>query len=140
MQAVPGNPILAGVMKEVDGNNQRFPRSARLLSSAEFQHVFRKPKKFHSRFFSLFVACGSQSHSRLGLAVSKKSLPKAVSRNRVKRVVRESFRKNQWQFCSLDVIFVARHDLRLSDNEQLSNELTRLWKKLADYCDSYSPE
>lgn len=44
----------------------------------------------------------------MGLVVSKKSIPGAVERNRIKRVLREIFRLNKTLFGSTDVVFVAK--------------------------------
>ena len=43
-------------------------------------------------------------YPRLGLVVAKKVLPRAVDRNRVKRVLREAFRLGQWELGGLDVV------------------------------------
>lgn len=132
MQAIPADTGVS-VLNSPDSEFFGFPRTARLLTSADFQSVFKKPKKFHSRFFSIYVAPNSLSESRLGLAVSKKALPKAAARNRIKRLVRESFRKNRWQFSSLDVIFLARKELLSIENQELTEELNGVWNKLADF-------
>jgi ribonuclease P protein component len=75
----------------------------------------------------------SSNVTRIGLAVSKKALPKAVDRNRAKRLIRESFRKNRWRFSSFDVIFVARKELRGISNAQLFEELDGVWNKLVNF-------
>ncbi len=68
-----------------------FPKSIRILSKYFFQRVFKRGTRW-SGSFVLFQYVPSDSHSRLGITVSKK-YGKAHDRNRFKRVVREAFRE-----------------------------------------------
>ncbi len=63
----------------------------------------------------LYVRASDLGHSRLGIAISRKCSPRAVVRNRIKRIVREAFRMRKHALGSVDLIFlgqpgVARHD------------------------------
>ena len=71
--------------------NQDFPRSKRMLSSEEYDQVFKKPARAGSRGLLILARMNDCSTPRLGLVVPKKVLKRAVWRNRVKRLVRESF-------------------------------------------------
>ena len=75
-----------------------------------------------------------QGH-RLGMAVSRKVDRRAVGRNRIKRVVRESFR--HWRAKdaasargALDVIVLPRSSAATSSNQQLFTSLERHWASL----------
>ena len=68
----------------------------------------------------------------LGLAISKKSLKRAVDRNGVKRLVRESFRFHQRLLAGMDLIVLCRRHLPLNDRYKLRNSLERHWMKLAN--------
>jgi ribonuclease P protein component len=68
------------------------------------------------------------------LVIAKKHLRFAVQRNRMKRLIRESFRKQQQSFQGLDVIVLSRKgvDLLLADksfSEHLEQQWLRLFKK-----------
>ena len=68
---------------------------------------------------------------RLGLAISKKHLKKAVDRNRVKRLARASFQENQQQLQSLDIVVLLRNNRSsTATKEQINGELEQLWKQL----------
>lgn len=49
------------------------------------------------------------AHARLGITVTRK-VGNAVRRNRIKRVVREVFRRNRQAFPAADLVFVAKRD------------------------------
>lgn len=60
-----------------------------------------------SKKFNILYASNALGYSRLGLVVAKKNVPSAVRRNRVKRVLREFFRRNKSLFGSNDVLLLA---------------------------------
>jgi len=73
---------------------QTFPLSHRLSHSHEFDAVFNKNEARISSSSLLFLAKqNDQGFNRLGMIVSKKSIPGSVQRTRVKRRIRETFRK-----------------------------------------------
>ena len=74
------------------GRHNAFPRTARLLKPADFKRVFRKSSASSDRYFKVLARPSDGGGSRLGLAVSRKVDKRAVGRNRIKRVTRESFR------------------------------------------------
>ena len=71
------------------------------------------------------------SHARIGLSISAKAVGNAVSRNRIKRVIRESFRLHQKQLPNIDIVVNARAPARTAPNLQLTHSLELLWAKLA---------
>ena len=70
---------------------RRFPKSARLLKSHEYDRVFRRRCIASDAYLVLHVAQGITDQTRLGLVVSRKC-GNAVVRNRWKRAIREAFR------------------------------------------------
>lgn len=88
--------------------DQRLQSMERLRCPRAYRRVFQQGKKLLSPLFVLYILPTSQPHSRLGLAVSKR-IGSAVVRNRVKRRLREVFRrhKNLLNLHS-DVVVVAR--------------------------------
>lgn len=69
----------------------RLRRQQRLRTRADFDRVFRRGARLDGRLFTLIVTANGGPHDRLGLAVSRRVGP-AVVRNRVRRILRESFR------------------------------------------------
>lgn len=71
---------------------ERFPKEARLLKRPAFTSVYNAGRKLHGRRFVLFAVPVSKARSRLGITVTKK-VGGAVVRNRLKRQVREIYRR-----------------------------------------------
>lgn len=67
--------------------------------------------------------------TRIGVTASRK-LGSAVKRNRVKRLVREAFRRHKLLFPSgLDLVFVAKKHAVDADYQQVVRELEKLCQR-----------
>jgi len=72
------------------------------------------------------VLPNNRSLARLGLIVSRKVAPRAVDRNRYKRLVREAFHAARSQMPLVDIVFQQKNDLRKQNNREIRKELDRL--------------
>ncbi|MCG7866095.1 MAG: ribonuclease P protein component [Candidatus Thiodiazotropha taylori] len=115
-------------------SEEAFPRSRRLLKPDEFRRVFSEGRRSSDRFFLVLAYPNQSVDARLGLAVAKKHCRKAVDRNRIKRIIRESFRLNQTQLTGLDLVVVARQGAALADNRVCLNSLQQHWHRIAEQC------
>ena len=68
-------------------------------------------------------------HCRLGLVIAKKNVRLAVQRNRIKRLLRESFRAHHGSQ-GIDIVVLARRGLDNIDNPELRTQFGRLLKEL----------
>lgn len=107
-----------------------FPKTARLLTPKDFQQVFSQAEKFANRHWTFIVQPNQLDYARLGLAISKKQLAKAVWRNRVKRIARESFRHQQDKVAGYDIVILGRKGTELVENQQLAKSFFHLMDKL----------
>ncbi len=119
---------ISGLVKETDF---RFPKSCRLLNKTEFERVFSDGQRVRDGFFTVLYRPNGLNHPRLGLAVSRRQLPKAVQRNRVKRLVRESFRHHKNLLGSTDLVIMVRSGVKDVDNKVLFASLAKLWGKIS---------
>ena len=87
---------------------ETFPKSARLRKRPEFVSLSRTGKKVHSPNFIVISKNNERGESRLGITVSGK-VGNAVVRNRIKRVVREFFRRQRHDWLpASDIVVIAR--------------------------------
>lgn len=110
--------------------SDRFRRSDRLLKAAEYRVVFKQPIRAADKFFTVLASYNGTEKSRLGLAISKKSTPKAVDRNRLKRIARESFRQHNVKSAPLDFVVLAKPGTFKADNATLFSSLSAHWKSV----------
>ncbi|HFD33338.1 MAG TPA: ribonuclease P protein component [Gammaproteobacteria bacterium] len=111
----------------VTPSGQMFPREVRLLNAKQYSYVFADARRFGNQSFTLLVRLNDQSHPRLGLAIAKKSVKRAVDRNRIKRLLRESFRHKQHQLPPIDIIAMCRPVVVQLNNEQILRQLEKQW-------------
>ncbi len=77
------------------------------------------------------LACpNGLDHPRLGLVFSKKNVRRAVDRNRLKRLTRESIRLQQHQLPAVDIVVLARRDAVGLDSATLHRQLSGMWRRL----------
>ncbi len=84
-------------------------RKERITNTREFEHAYKNGTISKSGCLIIRFLPNNLEYSRLGIAVSKKLFPKAVTRNRIRRLIREAFRLNKHQLPKgLDLIIGVR--------------------------------
>ncbi len=118
-----------GARKEVA--QESFSRHQRLLRSVDYARIFEN--SYARERNSCWVVLGKPNQTvraRLGLAVGKKSVRSAVERNRIKRVVRESFRRQGKRLSGWDIVVVARASAAVCARAKLVASLEELWHRV----------
>ena len=111
--------------------SESFRPSERLRKRSEFLRVQGEGRKVSTPHFLLFVLSGPAEGARLGITVSKK-VGGATERNRIKRLVREVFRRNKSLFPShRDVVVVAKQAAGDLDYVGVLDELRQALRKCA---------
>ncbi|MCL6268560.1 ribonuclease P protein component [Sansalvadorimonas sp. 2012CJ34-2] len=108
-----------------------FSRNLRLLKASEFKRVFDKAEiKVSDKNLLILARRNTLGIPRLGLVIAKKNIRTAVARNKVKRIIRETFRLSQNSLPELDYVVLARKGLGELDNRQLHSLLDKQWLRV----------
>lgn len=110
--------------------SNHFPKTHRILTPKEFQFVFAQAEKFSNRHWTFIVRPNQLSYARLGLAIAKKQLAKAVWRNRVKRLARETFRQHSQSLSGYDIVVLGRAKMHEVESEILINSFLHLIRQI----------
>jgi len=114
------------------GSAAAYPRDYRLLAAAQYQRVFRHCEvKASDRLITVLAVSNDLLHPRLGTAVSIKAAGNAVKRNRIKRLLRESFRLHRELFGGFDLVVLVRPGISSLSNQQLLKALDTHWRTIA---------
>ena len=115
---------------------ETFSRSSRITSATEFRQVFQKNIRVSDDCFTLLVSASHGSQPRLGFAIAKKQIRRAVDRNRIKRLLRESFRLRQKDLPNHDVVVMVRSKILKLGNAEVFNRLNKLWRSVSKKCET----
>jgi ribonuclease P protein component len=107
-----------------------FPPSKRLHTPTEFGRVFADPARSNDRYFTVLGRPNERSVARLGLTISRRAAKRAVDRNKLKRLARESFRMQKLP--SWDFVILARPGADRADRRALRESLDKHFERLAN--------
>ena len=108
----------------------RLVKQAKMIKTDDFSSVFNFRKRFSLKSLVMHYQPNSFERVRLGLVVGKKTAKLAVSRNYMRRVLREFFRLNQHDICHVDLIIRVQKKFDKVDFLQIKQEFDTLIYKL----------
>jgi ribonuclease P protein component len=108
-----------------------FNQALRLRHKPQFDLLYREGRRHSDQYFLVLSKSNGEPHPRLGLSIAAKTVGNAVNRNRIKRVIRESFRIHAHRLPNVDIVVNARTAARAAPNLQLMRSIEQLWDKLA---------
>ena len=114
---------------------QGFSKASRLLGPSQYSSVFQRADFKLSSASLLILVKKSAQAPRLGIVVAKKNVKSAVQRNRLKRIIRESFRLRQEEFGTIDMVILARQGLDKMDNQNVLVQINLLFDELVNKLD-----
>ena len=130
-----GAPYDAAERNDLRTPRSRFPRSARLRKRREFLAVQAAGKRFYGTYF-LAVVTPSEApeqnadRGRVGITVTRK-IGNAVTRNRIKRMVREYVRNSSWLSPPMDSVIIARRGAESLRHQRLvDRDLARILRSI----------
>jgi ribonuclease P protein component len=111
-----------------------FPPTRRLHNKPQFDSVYRQGKRVSGAHFLVLAIANQADGPRLGLSISAKSVGNSVSRNRVKRIIRESFRQAQHLLPSIDIVVNSKPLAKAATSTELRLSLQQHWTDIARKC------
>ncbi|MEI4259800.1 MAG: ribonuclease P protein component [Candidatus Dasytiphilus stammeri] len=105
----------------------KFPKRLRLDNDKKFRDVFQNSKSILITDIMILYRRNFLEYPRMGICISKKVIKSAHERNRIKRLIRESFRLHQNYLKSIDFIVIIKKSLINKNNHSILNILKILW-------------
>ncbi|MFK8052372.1 MAG: ribonuclease P protein component [Woeseiaceae bacterium] len=108
-----------------------FRRHQRLLTGADFKHVFQNSQRSKDSLFMVCAHFHQRNQARLGLAISKRHARLAVQRNRLKRHARETFRRMQHELPKADFVIVNHPAATSASDDHIIASLQQHFQRLS---------
>jgi ribonuclease P protein component len=108
----------------------RFPRTARLTDALAFKRVFARSQRVGGYGYVVLARPNGRDAARLGLAIAKRCAARAVDRNRLKRLARESFRQHAARLPAVDIVVLCGRGAPEIPNGRLRSTLDQAWKTI----------
>ncbi|MGH8660320.1 MAG: ribonuclease P protein component [Burkholderiales bacterium] len=118
-------------MEPLSETSHALPSGARLHRREEFAATLAAGAARARRNFRLYVRPNGLSRARIGIIASRRVMPRAVDRNRMKRLVREVFRTLVERPAGVDIVVELRRRAPRGSSAAVRAELTRMLLELA---------
>lgn len=112
------------------------PKNYRLKNKYAFTATYKIQNSFYKNGIIMFVGKKNNNinNTKIGFVVSKKTHKRAVKRNRLKRLMRESVRliiKNNFDFKNIQsIIFVGKSQALGKSFDEIDNSIKLLLKEI----------
>lgn len=121
----------ADSLPERGSSDRRFGAERRLRRRRDFAKVFSDGIRLNAQGVKIVVRANGLPHPRLGLAVARRVMTRAVDRHRLKRLIRESFRHDIDRLRGLDIVVIANPGVKEMQSKAIGEHLARLWERAA---------
>ena len=76
-------------------SDERFRKRDHLLKTKDFSRLYKKGRSCKNDYLVMYHLANDLAHSRIGFSISSRKVRLATDRNRVRRILREVFRKHK---------------------------------------------
>lgn len=116
----------------LSAGNFSFTYRERLHQARQFKRVFSRARRSSSTMFTLLRRENRVGYPRLGMVVAKRNARRAVDRNAVKRMIRESFRMRKARLAASDYVVILKRPVGTVPGDRLRQQLTGLWEECTE--------
>jgi ribonuclease P protein component len=110
------------------------PARLRLRHKRDFDAAYARGRRLSDGFFTVIATSNESGAPRLGLSVAVRTAGGGVARNRIRRIIRESFRLHQHEIPAVDLVVSMRSAARGAARAELRASLAALWKRVGEQC------
>lgn len=108
---------------------QSFRRAEKVTNKSSYQIIYKQGGRRSSQFFTMIICGNPNGTRRIGITVTKKT-GNAVFRNRIKRLIREFFRRNKDLFpAGHDTVVMAKKNIPPLTYLETEQDLTELFSR-----------
>ena len=118
-----------------DAASESFPRRLRLTRASDYQQVFKNNFRRGDDCITILVGKRDSEYPRIGFAIARKQVARAVMRNALKRLFRESFRKNRQRLPARDMVIMVRKQIVALRPAEIRASLQRHWDGIIEQCE-----
>jgi len=110
-----------------------YSKAQRLCHNADFKRVLNQANRYKGNQITLYHQLNDLGVARVGICIGKRHIKHAATRNRIKRLIRESFRHHPIKSEGLDIIVLVYKGIERKNNADITKGLEPLWDKLISY-------
>ena len=101
-----------------------FARFFRLTKEKDFDKIFNEGKKKYTKIIGILYLPNNLKNNRYGIIVSKKIAKKATTRNKIKRIIRSSLKKQEiFLKNGNDIIILAKPQIIDAENDEIEENI-----------------
>ncbi len=100
-----------------------------LKKTYEFSRLYRKGKCNFGKYLSIYSIKDCNKKQKIGITVSKKAYKSSVKRNKLKRMIKESYRTFEKDIKNAEIVFVVRKSNNFPSFNEIYSEIKYLLKK-----------
>jgi ribonuclease P protein component len=108
-----------------------FYDNKKLSEKAQFDAVFANKKANNGKYLKIYWRNNDVEYARIGISIAKRNINKAVARNKLRRIIKESFRINHKLLPAVDMVFVIKKQASIDSTTLFFDELNKKWSQFA---------